>query len=168
MIFISRDVAAIASEEGVFVAATLYYDKDATLDPLVGKTIAIIGYGSQGHAHAQNLRDTGIKVIVGLHEGSKSKAKAKPMASRVHSVADAAEAGRRDHDPRSGPDPGQDLHRVGQGELTAGKTLLFAHGFAVRFGFVTPPTDVNVVMIAPKARVTASVSSSRKASACRR
>ncbi len=59
--------------------ATIYYDQDASLDPLSGKTIAVIGYGSQGHAHAQNLRDSGLNVVVGLHEGSKSRAKAKPM-----------------------------------------------------------------------------------------
>ena len=66
------------------MAATLYYDKDASLDPLVGKTIAIVGYGSQGHAHAQNLRDSGMKVIVGLAEGSKSRAKAEADGFEVY------------------------------------------------------------------------------------
>ena len=70
--------------------ATIYYDKDASLDPLRGKTVAVIGYGSQGHAHAHNLRDSGVNVVVGLHEGSKSRDKAKADGIRVESVADAA------------------------------------------------------------------------------
>ena len=69
--------------------ATIYFDKDASLAPLSGKTIAVIGYGSQGHAHAQNLRDSGLDVVVGLHEGSKSREKAKADGLRVESVADA-------------------------------------------------------------------------------
>lgn len=133
------------------MAATLYYDKDATLDPLVGKTIAIVGYGSQGHAHAQNLRDSGMKVIIGLAEGSKSKAKAEADGFEVFTVAEAAKKG--DLIMILAPDQNQGKIFADSvaGGLTSGKTLLFAHGFAVRFGFVSPPKDVNVVMVAPKA-----------------
>ena len=131
--------------------ATLYYDKDASLDPLIGKTIAIVGYGSQGHAHAQNLRDSGMKVIVGLAEGSKSRAKAEADGFTVHPVADAAKAA--DLIMILAPDQvqGKIFEESVKAGMTPGKTLLFAHGFAVRFGFVSPPNDVNVVMVAPKA-----------------
>ena len=118
---------------------------------LMGKTIAIVGYGSQGHAHAQNLRDSGMKVIVGLAEGSKSRAKAEADGFDGSHRRRRSEGSGLDHDPRAGPGPGQDLRGVRQGRPSAGKTLLFAHGFAVRFGFVSPPKDVNVVMVAPKA-----------------
>ena len=131
--------------------ATLYYDKDATLNPLVGKTIAIVGYGSQGHAHAQNLRDSGMKVIVGLAEGSKSRARAEADGFTVQTVADAAKAA--DLIMILAPDQvqGKIYEESVKGGLSAGKTLLFAHGFSIRFGFVSPPKDVNVVMVAPKA-----------------
>ena len=131
--------------------ATLYYDKDATLDPLAGKTIAIVGYGSQGHAHAQNLRDSGLKVIVGLAEGSKSRAKAEADGFTVHTVAEAAKAA--DLIMMLAPDQvqGKIYEQSIKDGLSEGKTLLFAHGFSVRFGFVSPPKDVNVVMVAPKA-----------------
>ncbi len=131
--------------------ATLYYDKDASLDPLVGKTIAIVGYGSQGHAHAQNLRDSGMKVIVGLAEGSKSRAKAEADGFTVHPVADAAKTA--DLIMILAPDQvqGKIYEESVKGGLSAGKTLLFAHGFSIRFGFVSPPKDVNVAMVAPKA-----------------
>jgi ketol-acid reductoisomerase len=133
------------------VAATLYYDQDASLDPLVGKTIAIIGYGSQGHAHAQNLRDSGMKVIIGLAEGSKSRAKAEADGFEVFSVADAAK--KADLIMILAPDQNQGkiYEESIKDNLAPGKTLLFAHGFAIRFGFVSPPKDVNVVMVAPKA-----------------
>jgi len=133
------------------VAATLYYDKDASLDPLVGTTIAIVGYGSQGHAHAQNLRDSGMKVIVGLAEGSKSRAKAEADGFEVYSVADATR--KADLIMILAPDQvqGKIYEQSVKDGLSAGKTLLFAHGFSVRFGFVSPPKDVNVVMVAPKA-----------------
>jgi ketol-acid reductoisomerase len=133
------------------VPATLYYDKDASLDPIQGNMIAIVGYGSQGHAHAQNLRDSGMKVIVGLADGSKSKAKAEADGFEVLSVADAAK--RADLIMILAPDQiqGKIYEQSVKSGLTAGKTLLFAHGFAVRFGLVAAPKDVNVVMVAPKA-----------------
>jgi ketol-acid reductoisomerase len=142
---------ATRQQEGELVPATLYYDKDATLDPITGKTIAIVGYGSQGHAHAQNLRDSGMKVVVGLAEGSKSRAKAEADGFEVLSVADAAT--RSDLIMILAPDQvqGKIYEQSVKSGLTAGKTLLFAHGFAIRFGLVTPPADVNVVMVAPKA-----------------
>jgi ketol-acid reductoisomerase len=142
---------ATRQQEGELVPATLYYDKDATLDPITGKTIAIVGYGSQGHAHAQNLRDSGMEVVVGLAEGSKSRAKAEADGFEVLSVADAAT--RSDLIMILAPDQvqGKIYEQSVKSGLTAGKTLLFAHGFAIRFGLVTPPADVNVVMVAPKA-----------------
>jgi ketol-acid reductoisomerase len=133
------------------VPATIYYDNDASLEPLLGKTIAIIGYGAQGHAHAQNLRDSGLNVVVGLHEGSKSAAKAKADGLRVESVGDAA----KEADVIMILVPDQTQKKVYDTDiaphLTAGKTLMFAHGFNIHFGQIVPPADVDVIMIAPKA-----------------
>ena len=130
--------------------ATIYYDSDASLAPLQGKTVAVIGYGSQGHAHAQNLRDSGVKVVVGLHEGSKSRAKAEADGFEVKAVSDAAKTS----DVIMIVIPDQTQGKVYREEiapnLTAGKTLMFAHGFNIHFGQVQPPADVDVVMIAPK------------------
>jgi ketol-acid reductoisomerase len=132
------------------VPATIYYDQDASLDALAGKTIAVIGYGSQGHAHAQNLRDSGLNVIVGLHEGSKSRAKAEADGLTVMSVADAAKAA----DVIMIVIPDQTQAKVYKEEiepnLTSDKTLMFAHGFNINFGAIKPPADVDVSMIAPK------------------
>lgn len=131
--------------------ATIYYDSDASLDALLGKTIAIIGYGAQGHAHAQNLRDSGLNVVVGLHEGSKSAAKAKADGLRVETVADAS----KEADVIMILVPDQTQKKVYDAgiapHLTAGKTLMFAHGFNIHFGQIVPPAEVDVVMIAPKA-----------------
>ncbi len=130
--------------------AQMYYDADANLDLFNGKTVAIIGYGSQGHAHALNLKDSGVNVIVGLYPGSKSTAKAEAAGLKVHSVADAAKAA--DLIMILLPDEVQ--RAVYQEEiapnLTAGNVLAFAHGFNIHFGQVLPPADVDVVMIAPK------------------
>jgi ketol-acid reductoisomerase len=133
------------------VAATMYYEGDATLDPLQGKSIAIVGYGSQGHAHAQNLRDSGLQVVVALAEGSKSRAKAEADGFRVETVANAAKEA--DLVMILAPDQtqGKIYKESLKGQMTAGKTLLFAHGFAIRFEQVQPPADVDVVMVAPKA-----------------
>ncbi len=131
--------------------AVIYYENDATLGPLQDKTIAIIGYGAQGHAHALNLRDSGLSVIVGLHEGSKSRAKAEAEGLRVESVADASKAADvimllvPDHKQKAVYEESIKPH------LTAGKTLMFAHGFCIHFGQIEPPANVNVSMIAPKA-----------------
>jgi ketol-acid reductoisomerase len=130
--------------------ARMYYDTDANLDLLTGKTVAIIGYGSQGHAHALNLRDSGVKVIVGLYPGSKSAQVAQAEGLPVHSVADAAQAA--DLIMILLPDEVQ--KSVYQTEiaphLTPGKVLAFAHGFNIHFAQVVPPVDVDVVMVAPK------------------
>ena len=130
---------------------TKYYEKDGDLSLLKGKTIAIIGYGSQGHAHALNLRDSGLDSIVGLPETSKSTAKAVAAGLRVLSVADAAKAAEiimmlvPDHIQ------GELYKKDIEPHLTAGKTLMFAHGFNIHFGFITPPKNIDVSMIAPKA-----------------
>ena len=130
--------------------ATIDYDQDASLDPLSGKTIAVIGYGSQGHAHAQNLRDSGLNVIVGLHEGSKSRAKAESDGLTVMSVADAAKAA----DVIMMVIPDQTQARVYKEEiepnLTSDKTLMFAHGFNIHFGAINRRRTSMFRMIAPK------------------
>jgi ketol-acid reductoisomerase len=127
----------------------MYYDTDANLDLLAQKTIAIIGYGSQGHAHALNLKDSGMNVIVGLYPGSKSAAKAEAAGLKVHSVSDAAAA---DFIMILLPDEVQKSVYKDEIEphLTEGKVLAFAHGFNIHFGQVVPPANVDVVMIAPK------------------
>ncbi len=131
--------------------ATVYYDKDADSALLKGKTVAVIGYGSQGHAHALNLRDNGVKVVVGLHAGSKSRAKAEAEGLTVKPVDEAAKMA--DFIMILTPDTGQaQLYRESIAPyLTPGKTLMFAHGFNIRFGTITPPPNVDVSMVAPKA-----------------
>ena len=130
--------------------ARLYYDADANLDLLNGKTVAIIGYGSQGHAHALNLKDSGVNVIVGLYPGSKSAAKATEAGLTVLSVAEAAQ--RADFIMILLPDEVQKTVYTEEiaPHLSAGKVLLFAHGFNIHFAQVVPPSDVDVVMVAPK------------------
>jgi ketol-acid reductoisomerase len=128
-----------------------YYEKDGNLSLLKGKTIAIIGYGSQGHAHALNLRDSGLNVVVGLYEGSKSRAKAESAGLRVLSTADAAKAADvimilvADHIQ------GDLYHRDIEPHLVAGKTLMFAHGFNIHYQQIAAPAGVDVSMVAPKA-----------------
>lgn len=128
----------------------IYYQQDCDLAKLDGKKVAIIGYGSQGHAHALNLKDSGVDVVVGLYEGSKSAAKAKEQGLEVMSVADATKAA--DVIMVLIPDEKQkDVYKKEiEPNLTAGKTLAFAHGFNIHFGCIVPPKDVNVIMIAPK------------------
>ncbi len=130
--------------------ATLYYDKDADLSLLEGKTVAIIGYGSQGHAHALNLHDSGVDVVVGLYEGSKSWAKAEADGLTVKTVADAAEAA--DVVMMLIPDTSQAqvyAEHIAP-HLKEGDTLMFAHGFNIRFEQIKPPSYVDVSMVAPK------------------
>ena len=128
-----------------------YYEKDGNLDYLAGRTVAIIGYGSQGHAHALNLRDSGVDVVVGLPPDSKSVAKAEAAGLKVLSPAEAAKAANvvmilvPDHIQA-------DLYNSEIApHMTAGKTLMFAHGFNIHFGQITPPADIDVTMVAPKA-----------------
>ncbi len=130
--------------------ARMYYDTDANLDLLTGKTIAIIGYGSQGHAHALNLKDSGCNVIVGLYPGSKSQPLAEAAGLTVKNVADAAAAA--DFIMILLPDEVQRTIYANEiaPNLKPGKVLAFAHGFNIHFGQVVPPADVDVVMVAPK------------------
>ncbi|MEM7554492.1 MAG: ketol-acid reductoisomerase [Cyanobacteria bacterium P01_A01_bin.84] len=130
--------------------ARMYYDEDANLDLLSGKTVAIIGFGSQGHAHAQNLKDSGVNVIVGLYSGSKSAAKAEAAGLTVKNVADAVTAA--DLIMILLPDEVQKTVYKNEIEpnLQEGNLLAFAHGFNIHFGQVVPPLNVDVVMIAPK------------------
>ena len=128
-----------------------YYEKDGNLELLSGRTVAIIGYGSQGHAHALNLRDSGVDVIVGLYPGSKSAAKAEASGLKVMNTADAAKAADvvmiLVHDHLQGDIYNNEIAP----HMTKGKTLMFAHGFNIHFKQITPPKDVDVTMIAPKA-----------------
>jgi len=130
--------------------AEIFYDSDADLSIIQGKKVAIVGYGSQGHAHAQNLRDSGVEVVIALKDGSTSAAKAQEDGFEVLSVADAT----------AGADLimilAPDQHQRGiysdhiKPNLTAGKTLAFAHGFNIRFGYIDAPEGVDVIMVAPK------------------
>src|SRR5688500_9779848 len=131
--------------------AELYYDKNADLDRLKGRTLAIIGFGSQGHAHAMNLKESGLDVVVGLYEGSKSRAKAEAAGLKVLSVAEASKAAQIIMIVT--PDTGQAAlyNKEIAPNLSAGKTLMFAHGFNIRYGQIIAPKDVDVSMIAPKA-----------------
>ena len=131
--------------------ATIYYDKDADPSIIKRKKVAIIGYGSQGHAHAQNLNDNGVNVIVGLHDGSKSIDKAKSDGLEVMSVSEASKWA--DVIMILAPDTVQPQIYSENIEptLTAGKTLMFGHGFNIRFNTIEPPPQVDVSMIAPKA-----------------
>ena len=128
----------------------MYYEDDANLDLLKGKKVAVIGYGSQGHAHALNLKESGVEVCVGLYEASKSKAKAEKAGLTVMNTADAVKAA--DIVMMLIPDEKQALtYKTDVAPyLTAGMTLAFAHGFNIHYGQIVPPADVDVIMIAPK------------------
>ncbi|MBX6364970.1 MAG: ketol-acid reductoisomerase [Gemmatimonadetes bacterium] len=131
--------------------AELFYDADADLGRLRGRRIAIIGYGSQGHAHALNLRESGLDVRVGLHARSRSREKAEAAGLPVRSVADAA--AEADVVMLLVPDTAQpEVYRCEIApHLAPGKTLMFAHGFNIRYGQIEPPDGVDVSMVAPKA-----------------
>jgi ketol-acid reductoisomerase len=131
--------------------AKLYYDSDADLSLIQSKKVAILGYGSQGHAHALNLRDSGGNVCVGLHEGSASRAKAERDGLVVKSPSEASAWA--DVIMVLVPDTKQQklYHEAIAPHLKPGKTLMFAHGFNIRFGAIKPPADVDVSMVAPKA-----------------
>ena len=126
-------------------------DKDADLSIIQSKKVAIVGYGSQGHAHAQNLRDSGVEVVIALKEGSKSQPKAENDGFRVLSVADAAAWA--DLIMILAPDQHQRaiFAESIKDNLTEGKTLAFAHGFNIRFGYIDAPEGVDVILVAPKA-----------------
>jgi len=130
--------------------AEIFYDKDADLSIIQGKKVAVIGYGSQGHAHSLNLKDSGVDVVVGLQPGSKSKATAEAQGLKVLTPSEAAEWA--DVIMILTPDPAQrhvyanDIEK----NLKPGNALVFGHGFSVRFGYITPPADVDVFLVAPK------------------
>ena len=130
--------------------APIYYQSDCNLALLEGKTIAIIGYGSQGHAHALNLKESGCNVIIGLYKGSKSWARAEEQGFEVYTAAEAAK--KADiimiliNDEKQAAMYKKDI----EPNLEAGNMLMFAHGFAIHFGQIVPPADVDVTMIAPK------------------
>lgn len=132
------------------MAARLFYQEDCNLSLLEGKKIAIIGYGSQGHAHALNLKDSGCDVIIGLYEGSKSWAKAEAQGLKVYTAAEAAK--QADvimiliNDEKQAAMYKKDV----EPNLEEGNMLMFAHGFAIHFGQIKPPANIDVTMIAPK------------------
>jgi ketol-acid reductoisomerase len=129
---------------------TIYYDKDASLEPIHARKVAIIGYGSQGHAHALNLKESGVKVRVGLHAASRSRGKAEAAGLEVTSVAEAAQWAELimllapDQTQKQIYDADIAPH------LTRGKALFFAHGFNIHYGQIRPPADVDVLLVAPK------------------
>ncbi len=128
-----------------------FYEKDGNLDYLNGRKVAIIGYGSQGHAHALNLRDSGVDVVVGLYEGSPSRAKAEAAGLKVLTTAEAAKAADVVMILVSDHIQGDLYHRDIAPHLTPGKTLMFAHGFNIHFKQIAAPAGVDVSMVAPKA-----------------
>ena len=130
--------------------ARIFYQQDCDLQKLAGKTVAIIGYGSQGHAHALNLKDSGVDVIVGLYEGSKSWAKAEAQGLKVMTSAEAAKAADIIMILINDEKQAALYKESTEPNLTEGKTLAFAHGFNIHFGCIKPPKNVNVIMIAPK------------------
>jgi ketol-acid reductoisomerase len=130
--------------------AEIFYDKDADLAIIQGKKVAVIGFGSQGHAHSLNLKDSGVDVVVGLQAGSKSKAKAEEQGLKVLTPSEAAAWA--DVIVVLAPDPKQrDLYTESiEPNLKEGKALVFGHGFSIRFGYIKPPAGVDVLLVAPK------------------
>ena len=130
--------------------AKIYTDKDASLDPLLGKTAAVIGFGSQGHAHALNLKDSGVNVIIGLYPGSKSREVAKEKGFEVFDTAEAVKKA----DVIFVAVPDTKIPAVYNADiaphLDKSKTLLFSHGFAIHFKTIEVPADIDVILVAPK------------------
>ena len=130
--------------------AQMFYAQDCNLDFIKGKKIAIVGYGSQGHAHALNLRDSGMDVTVALYEGSKSWQKAEAAGLKVKTTAEAAKEADLIMILINDEKQAAMYHKDIAPYLRPGMTLCFAHGFAIHFGQIVPPADVDVIMIAPK------------------
>ena len=132
------------------MANRIFYQQDCDLNKLNGKTVAIIGYGSQGHAHALNLHESGVKVVVGLYEGSKRWAKAEAQGMTVMTAAEAAKVADIIMILINDEKQAKLYKESIEPNLTEGKTLAFAHGFNIHFGCIKPPKNVNVIMVAPK------------------
>ena len=132
------------------MANRIFYQQDCDLNKLNGKTVAIIGYGSQGHAHALNLKDSGVDVIVGLYKGSKSWEKAEKQGVKVMTAAEAAKVADLIMILINDEKQAKLYKESIEPNLTEGKTLAFAHGFNIHFGCIKPPKNVNVIMVAPK------------------
>ncbi len=130
--------------------AKIYYQQDCNFSLLEGKTVAVIGYGSQGHAHAKNLKDSGVKVIIGLYKGSKSWEKAEKEGFEVYTAADAAKKADIIMVLINDEKQAKMYKESIEPNLQPGNMLMFAHGFAIHFGQIIPPKDIDVVMIAPK------------------
>lgn len=133
------------------MAAKIFYQEDCNLSLLEGKTIAIIGYGSQGHAHALNLRDSGCKVIIGLYEGSRSWEKAEKQGFEVYTAAEAAKKADIIMILINDEKQAKMYKESIEPNLSEGNMLMFAHGFNIHYGCIVPPANVDVTMIAPKA-----------------
>ncbi len=137
--------------KGNTMALNVYYDKDTSLDLIKSKTVAMIGFGSQGHAHAENLRDSGVTVVVGLRKGGASWAKAEAKGFEVLTIAEATAKA----DVIMILLPDEDQARIYKSEiepnLNAGDTIAFGHGFNIHYASIIPAADINVTMIAPKA-----------------
>ena len=130
--------------------AKMYYEQECNLENLKGKTVAVIGYGSQGHAHALNLKESGIDVVVGLYVGSKSWAKAEEAGLTVMTAAEAAKKADIIMILINDEKQAQLYKESIEPNLTKNKALVFAHGFAIHFGQIVPPADIDVFLIAPK------------------
>ena len=132
------------------MANRIFYQQDCDLNKLNGKTIAVIGYGSQGHAHALNLKESGVNVVVGLYKGSKSWEKAEKQGVKVMTAAEAAAVADLIMILINDEKQAKLYKESIEPNLTEGKTLAFAHGFNIHFGCIKPPKNVNVIMVAPK------------------
>ena len=130
--------------------AKIFYQQDCNLSLLEGKTVAVIGYGSQGHAHALNAKESGVNVIIGLYEGSKSWAKAEAAGFEVYTAAEAAKKADIIMILINDEKQAQMYNESIKPNLEAGNVLMFAHGFSIHFGQILPPADVDVIMVAPK------------------
>jgi len=132
------------------MSATIYYEKDANLADLKDKTLCVLGYGSQGRAHARNLHDSGLKVVVGLRDGSATFKQVEEDGLQALPIAEAV--AQADLISFLMPDPAQPevYYQYVDGKMKKGCTLLFAHGFNIHYGQITPPADVDVIMVAPK------------------
>ena len=147
--------------------AEIFYDDDADLSLIQGKHVAVIGYGSQGHAHALNLRDSGVDVRVGLKEGSKSRPKAEEQGLKVLTPREAAEEA--DVIVILAPDQHQRKLYAEEIEpnIAPGDTLVFGHGFNIRFGYIKPKAGNDVIMVAPKGPATSCAASTSTVAGCR-